>query len=104
MAVLRLSRRAETDLLNIGAYTLRIWGVAQADRYLDAIEHCCLRIARNPLLGRSCEEIRTGLRRMEQGRHVIFYRQQKDGILIARVLHQSMLPERHGMQDEDLHS
>ncbi len=37
---------------------------------------------------------------MEQGSHVIFYRQRSGGILISRVLHRSMLPERHTMDDE----
>jgi toxin ParE1/3/4 len=51
---------------------------------------------KNPALGRRCDEIRGGLRRLEHGKHVIFYRQQdNDGILVSRILHQRMLPERH---------
>lgn len=36
---------------------------------------------------------------MEQGRHVIFYRQHPDGILISRMLHQTMLPALHPIND-----
>ena len=31
---------------------------------------------------------------MERGRHVVFYRIEAQGILISRILHQRMLPER----------
>lgn len=100
MLKFRFSRRAEADLLGISDYTLRTWGEEQADRYLGQLEECCNRLAENPALGRVCEEIRPGLRRMEQGRHVLFYRELPDGILVVRVLHQSMLPKRHAMGDE----
>ena len=97
---IQYSRRAEADLVAIGAYTLQQWGVEQTIRYLDQLETCCERLAENPLLGRPCDEIRPGLRRMEQGRHVIFYRQQKKGIVVSRMLHQRMLPERHDLGDK----
>lgn len=100
MAVTRFSQRAELDLLSIGEYTLRTWGPTQADRYLSQLEACCRRLAEDPLLGRPCDEIRTGLRRMEHARHVIFYRHHPDGILISRILHQSMIPERHTIEND----
>jgi toxin ParE1/3/4 len=97
----RVSRLAEADLDEIGAYTLRTWGEAQADRYLAQLEACCERLANNPALGRACDEIRPGLRRMEQGRHVVFYREEPGGILISRILHQRMLPENQDIDDEE---
>jgi hypothetical protein len=45
-----------------------------------------------------------GLRRMEQGRHVVFYRAEPGDILISRILHQRMLPENQDLDDEDLTS
>jgi toxin ParE1/3/4 len=100
MATAQFSRRAKADLLSIGAYTLRNWGEAQAMRYLAGLESCCERLCERPLLGRGCEEIRPGLRRMEQGRHVIFYRQSDAEIVVSRILHRSMLPGIHTMDDE----
>ena len=94
MARARFSRSAERDLLSIGRYTLREWGLDQALRYLDDLEACCEMLAKNPRAGRACNEVRPGLRRMERGRHVIFCRKQADGILVSRVLHQRMLPEQ----------
>jgi toxin ParE1/3/4 len=101
VARFRLSRRAEADLLTIGEYTLRKWGKAQAIRYIDELEICCQMLADNPASGRLCDDVRPGLHRHEHGRHVVFYRQERGGILISRILHQRMLPERHAIHDQD---
>jgi toxin ParE1/3/4 len=101
VARFRFSRRAEADLLSIGEYTLREWGKAQAARYIGDLEVCGQTLADNPALGRLCDEVRPGLRRHEHGKHVIFYRQERGGILVSRILHQRMLPERHALDDQD---
>ena len=93
MRKFRLSRLAEADLMDIGAYSLNKWGEDQTIRYIDALEACCQQLADNPRLGRACDQIRPGLRRMEHGRHVIFYRLELKGISVSRILHQRMLPE-----------
>jgi len=105
MAIAHFSRKAEEDLLNIAAYTLQKWGEAQADRYLAQIEACCFRLAGNPRLGRLCGDLHadwhaSGLRRMERGKHVVFYREHDDGILVSRILHVSMLPDKYTMEDD----
>ena len=101
MATVIFSRSAKTDLLSIGAYTIQTWGAAQAERYLDALECCAKLLAGNPSLGRRCEWIRPGLHRFEKGRHVFFYRREGDGIVISRILHQSMLPDQQYFEDAD---
>ena len=100
MATYRLSRLAEADLLDIANYTLQTWGQDQAIRYVDDLEACCRKLADNPELGRACDHIRPGLRRMEHGRHVLFYRIEATGILVSRILHQRMLPERQSIDEE----
>ncbi len=100
MATVRLSGRAKADLLRIGTYTLRTWGESQAARYLDALEKCAKMLARNPAMGRSCDWIRPGLDRFENGRHVLFYRRRSGGILVVRILHQSMLPDEQRFEDD----
>lgn len=96
MPAFRFSRKAESDLLDIARYTLDRWGEDRAIRYLNDLESCCEQLAGNPDLGRACDDIRPGLRRMEHGRHVLFYREDKSGgVLISRILHQRMLPKRH---------
>ena len=101
MAVYRLARLAEANLLDIANYTLRTWGHDQAVRYVDDLEACCRRLADNPELGRACDHVRPGLRRMEHGRHVLFYRIGAKGILVSRILHQRMLPERHDIDADN---
>jgi toxin ParE1/3/4 len=101
MATLRFSRSAQADLLSIGAYTLQTWNASQAERYLDSLEHCAKMLAGNPLLGRRCDWIRPGLYRFEKERHVLFYRREGDGVLVSRILHQSMLPEQQPFEGAD---
>ena len=84
-------------MLSIGKYTLQTWGQAQTDRYIIELKVCCRLIASNPLIGRSCDQVKLGLRRMEKGKHVLFYRQEPGGIRVVRILHQRMLPGRHAM-------
>ena len=58
--------------------------------------------ADNPALGQSCDQVRPGLRRIEHGKHVVFYRlRESGGILVVGILHQRMLPDRHAIEDED---
>jgi toxin ParE1/3/4 len=101
VSAFRFSQLAEADLLEIGAYTLRKWGEDQVVRYLDDLEACCEMLADSPALGRACDDIRPGLRRMESGLHVVFYRQETGGILVLRILHQRMLLPRHVMEGEE---
>jgi plasmid stabilization system protein ParE len=39
------------------------------------------------------------MRRIEYGKHVVFFRRTRSGIRIGRVLHQKMLPRRHSFED-----
>jgi toxin ParE1/3/4 len=101
VAALRFSKRAESDLSEIGLYTLQTWGENQAIRYIDDLETCCRKLAGNPLLGRTCNSIRPGLRRLQCGKHVIFYRQEPGGIFVSRILRERMLPERHMIDERE---
>ncbi len=99
VAALRYSVRAGRDLTLIADYTWNRWGEDQVNRYMDDLEACCRQLAASPLMGRACDDIRPGLRRMEHGRHVIFYRVDAEGILVSRILHQSMLPGRQAADE-----
>jgi toxin ParE1/3/4 len=101
VAGFRFSLRAASDLMEIARYTLERWGEEQASRYIDDLEACCRQLANNPSLGRACNDIRPGLCRMEHGSHVVFYRPKQGGVLVSRILHKRMLPNRHTVDDED---
>ena len=93
------STSAQNDLLAIGAYTLAMWGPQQTARYLDQLEDCCGLIAQNPNMGRPWHGKPDSLRRIEQGKRVIFYWNQDSGILISRILHQRMIPSHRSFEE-----
>jgi len=101
VARFHFSRRAKADIESITEYTLQTWGPAQASGYIGQLEGCCELLAGNPLMGRSCDEVCQGLRRIEKGKHVIFYKPERRGILVVRILHQRMLPTRHVLDEPD---
>lgn len=80
--------------MEIDQYTERMWGATQADLYVDEIESFCNLLAQNPSIGRKWREDQPTARRIEYASHVIYYRQQAEGITILRVLHRKMLPPR----------
>jgi toxin ParE1/3/4 len=93
------SRLARLDLIEIADYTVDRWGPSQAERYLNGLDDCFKRLVQNPRMGRACDQIRPGYRRIEQGKHVVIYRADADGVFICRVLHQGMQPGRRLFED-----
>jgi len=92
----RLSKSAQLDVDGIGTYTRDRWDENQATRYLTALDAFLHQLAEHPLLvGRGCDAIRPGYRRAEQGSHVVFYKIDKEGVLVVRILHRKMLPKRY---------
>ena len=90
-----LAPRARADLVDIWAYSSDRWGRTQADRYARLVDGVFARIARRPSLGHRCDNIRAGYFRFAAGSHVVFYRQSGPGVIVIRVLHQSMDFDRH---------
>jgi toxin ParE1/3/4 len=82
-------------------YTAYTWGTTQADRYLEGFVDCFERISQMPNLGRRCESVHSGFRRIEVGRHVVFYRASQSEVFISRVLHQQMKPDLKEFTDAD---
>lgn len=91
-----LSPAARADLEQIWDYTHDRWGVDQAEKYLRELQHAIERAASNPRIGRGCDEIRPGYRKLAAGSHMLFYRVTIEGVIdVARVLHQRMDVDRH---------
>ena len=100
MSTWKLTKKARSDFAEILRYTRDTWGEEQADRYLDRLLEAFDLIAQKPGVGRPCDRLASGLRRFEQGRHAFFYRKDRNGILISRILHQRMLPAEPHFIDE----
>ncbi len=94
MSAWTLTRKAQSDFAEILLYTKDTWGEEQAERYLARLLDGLDLIAREPGIGRVCDRLVPRLRRFELGRHVIFYKPDRTGILVSRILHQSRLPNQ----------
>jgi len=87
----RTTVRAKSDLREIGRFTQHRWGQKSRIEYLARMESVCGRLAANPSLGRSRDELPQGVLSFPVGRHLIIYKVEDAGqVLIIRVLHQSM--------------
>ena len=99
MSAFRLTQSAKQDLLSIGRYTQKTWGLEQRDRYLAMLDDCFHLLVRDPHRGRACDDIRPGYRKYHRGRHLIFYRETAKDIEIIRILHDRMDVESHFDED-----
>ncbi len=93
MTAYRLTRQADRNLIDIYLYSAERFGIRQADSYANSLQKTFDLLADNPLMGRTADEIRPGLRRHEHASHVIFYRQTNQGLLIVGVIHGRMRPD-----------
>jgi toxin ParE1/3/4 len=95
VSALDYSKLAEADIDEIWDYSAERWSVEQADAYVDQLHNIAERIARNPAIGRDGSSIRPGLFRYPAMSHMIYFRKRSSGIIIVRVLHQSMDASRY---------
>ena len=77
-------------LSGIVRYTRKRWGKDQADRYNMSLDVAFDRLAEYPESGRERPSLRAGIRVMPVERHLVVYRIEPAGVLIMRIVHQSM--------------
>ena len=86
-----LTLAAKADLKSIARYTGQRWGVQQRNAYLKEMDELFHVLLQNPLMGRACDEIRKGYFKFPHRRHVVYYKQADDGLLlVVRILHGAM--------------
>ncbi len=91
MAKLILRQEAIDDLSDIWDYTSMTWSEKQADKYYGMLKVACNEIAMDTAVGRSYNEIYSGLHGYRVGKHIIFYHEVvKDEIEVIRILHARM--------------
>jgi toxin ParE1/3/4 len=90
MNTYRVTPRAKQDLMNIGRYTLKMWGHQQRNIYLRAIEERFNLIAGNPYMGQHRPDVKESYYSYLQGSHVIFYLIRDNGVDIIGIPHQRM--------------
>ncbi|MFO1127230.1 MAG: type II toxin-antitoxin system RelE/ParE family toxin [Rhodospirillales bacterium] len=88
-ASIHFSQPALTDLVDIVSYTASAWGEAQAEAYIAVLQSAIERAARQPKSAPLKRLQGRALRVLAVRRHLIFYREEAEGILVVRVLHAS---------------
>ena len=91
----QLYPKAIDDLEFIYLYSVENFGSKKADNYIKKIESSFQNLAVNPSLARPCEYIFDQLRAINIGSHIAFFKATCNGIVIIRILHQSMDCVRH---------
>ena len=86
----KLSVKAHADIKKILRYSFQQFGESQAVKYKSGPEACFQLLADNPDMGSECNEIRDGYFRHEHEKHIIFYRQRLNDILIVTIIHDRM--------------
>lgn len=86
MASYRLSKRADKDFESIYFFGLINFGLIQADAYADGLEERFEQIAAQPELYPAIDHIKSGFRLSVYQSHSIYYRVDRTGVLIARIL------------------
>lgn len=90
MSAYRLTPLARLDLEDIWRFSLARWGRDQANRYLAEIDSGLAKVAREPWIRRSCDDVRPGYFRLIVGAHVAFYRLAGEQVEVVRILHGAM--------------
>lgn len=91
----RLSENANADLSDIAIDTRDTWGSDATLNYLDALQDLAIKLAESPKPGKICNDLAEGLRSFQYQSHVVYYLEEKGGIVIARVLHERMNAPLH---------
>lgn len=87
---------AQEHINNIRSYTRNKWGKQQAKNYLSALRLILGQLAENPLMGtQRFSDIDDGIYSFPHSSHMIYYRTQKNLLIVIAVLHQNMAPENH---------
>ena len=96
MSAFDLTKAAVADLKSIANYTQVRWGARQRNTYLKEIDRVFHSLAKNPVMGRTCDEVREGYKKFPHGSHVIYYMQPNTSeLLIVRILHMTMDVDAH---------
>ena len=80
--------QAEADILEIWDYIAED-SLIEADRWVDRLDEKLALWATQPMMGRSRDELASGVRSLPFGRYVVFFQPVPNGIDVIRVLHGS---------------
>lgn len=91
----RLTRDAQQDLTVIRSYTAQQWGQEQSRKYLQNMRSMIELLVEFPGQGTAREDVGEGVCSFPCGSHLLYYRIEREKLVIFAVLHQRMLPTAH---------
>jgi toxin ParE1/3/4 len=90
MLQLLITPQAELDLEEIFVYTLKTWGISQAEKYQDDLYDQMVHFTSNPDIGSDYYGKVGTYKKIHCNRHLIFYRVEGQNCIVVRVLHERM--------------
>ena len=91
----KLSKNADTDLVELYLYGYQQFGEKQAEQYFSELEKCFQLLSETPLICRERIEFNPPVRIHNHGAHIIIYIIKTEHILITRILRANMDIQRH---------
>ncbi|WKL58999.1 type II toxin-antitoxin system RelE/ParE family toxin [Asticcacaulis sp. ZE23SCel15] len=91
----RLSAKADSDFAKLYEAGIELFGARQADTYAANLITAFDRLSERPFVGFERHDLGDGLRCLHVASHSLYYILEDKGILIVRILHQSMDARRH---------
>ncbi|MCY4427864.1 MAG: type II toxin-antitoxin system RelE/ParE family toxin [Halieaceae bacterium] len=95
MAAYRLTRDAQSDLIEIRRYTVQEWGAVQSQKYLSELRKTIRLLAEVPSLGKARPEAGLKVLSFPYASHVIYYVVHEQVLVVFAVLHKRMVPLDH---------
>jgi len=95
MAVYKLTKDAQTDLIHIRQYTLSQWGSKQSKIYLSELHQTIILLSESPGMGKKRDDVSATTFSFPHVSHVIYYVLHNNYLLVFAVLHKSMVPNNH---------
>ena len=71
------------------------FSLERTETYVQSLTQCLVLLGDNPEMGSTADEIRTGYRCFLHESHAIFYTPREQDVLIVRILHKRMDPDRN---------
>lgn len=95
MSNYKLSTLAEIYLHKIITSTIETWGSKQARIYAESLDAALIKLAQYPSFGRQRNELYPNALSFPIEKHIVFYCVSDEGVEVARILHQRMVPSKH---------
>lgn len=90
MLKLFVSPQAINDLEDIFEYTVQNWSITRAEIYQDLLFESMNTILSSPKIGTNYYFKKGKYRKLNSGKHIMFYRVEGDNCIIVRILHERM--------------